>query len=99
MHKRNAGCLASGGVLGPSGAGGGGLGGWWVVCWAVAREEAPGRGVFAVWVVISSLWVFLRACPVWLGCLLPGQYEVIQYTSSLCAAFCLSMAADHITRQ
>jgi hypothetical protein len=30
------------------------------VCWAAEREEAPGRGFFAVWVVFSPLR-FLRA--------------------------------------
>ena len=43
-------------------------------CWAVTREEAPGRGFPR-----SGL----RAYLVWLGCLVPGLYEVIQYTLSL----------------
>ena len=33
--------------------------------WAAAREEAPGRGFFAVWVVFCSLLVFCM--PIWFG--------------------------------
>jgi len=29
------------------------------VCWAAGREEAPGRGSLAVWVVSSPLRIFL----------------------------------------
>jgi hypothetical protein len=43
-----------------------------LACWAVAHEEAPFR-----------LSGFLRAYLVWLGCLVPGLYEVIPYTLSL----------------
>jgi len=34
-------------------------------CWAVAREEAPGRDLFAVWVVFSPLRDF--CVPIWFG--------------------------------
>jgi hypothetical protein len=30
-------------------------------CWAVQGEEAPGRGFFAVWVVVFPRLGFLRA--------------------------------------
>ena len=40
------------------------------VCWAVQGEEAPGHGFFA-------------CLSVWFGCMIPGLYEVIQYTNSL----------------
>jgi hypothetical protein len=30
-------------------------------CWAVQGEEAPARGIFAVWVVVFFGTVFLRA--------------------------------------
>ena len=53
-------------------------------CWAVAREEATGRGSFAVWAVFFPLRrFFLRASRFWLCCLVPGLYEIIQYTLSL----------------
>ena len=54
------------------------------VCWAVQGEEASGRGFSR-----SGLW----SCPVlggfaclsvWFGRMIPGLYEVIQYTLSLC---------------
>ena len=35
-----------------------------------------------VWVVLFPLLGFLRAYLIWLGCLAPGLYEVIQYTLS-----------------
>ena len=57
-------------------------------CWAAAREEAPGRGFFAVWVVFFPLPGVSRAYLVWLGCLVPGLYKVIQYTLSF--SFCIS---------
>ena len=38
------------------------------MCWAVQREEAPGRGFFAVWVVVFSR--FGEFCvPIGLVCL------------------------------
>ena len=57
-------------------------------CWAAAREEAPGRGFFAVWVVFSPLSVFSRAYLVWFGYLVLGLYEDILY--SLSFSFCIS---------
>jgi hypothetical protein len=60
------------------------------------RTEASQPRFFAVWVVFFPRWVFcvpmwfgsvawlglLRAYVVWLGRLVPGLYEGIQYTNS-----------------
>jgi hypothetical protein len=49
-------------------------------CWAPAREEALGRGFFAVWVVLSPLTGFcVPSCLA--RFLVPGLYEVIHYTT------------------
>jgi hypothetical protein len=52
-------------------------------CWAVPCEEAPGRGLFAVWVAFFPVLGFLRPNLVWFGCMIPGLYEVIRYALSL----------------
>jgi hypothetical protein len=52
-----AGSPASDGVRGPSGAGGGGFGGWWVVCWRAGR-----------WRMRRLLFAFRVFCvPIWFG--------------------------------
>ena len=72
--------LSSGGALGPSGAGGGGLGGWWVVCGAGRRRV---RRLPAVAFSRSGLcsvpsWFF--ACLFGLArFLVPGLCEMLQY--------------------
>ena len=53
------------------------------VCWAVQGEEAPGRGFSR-----SGLWSFpvlggFAGLSVWFSRIVPGLYEVIQYTHSL----------------
>jgi hypothetical protein len=53
------------------------------VCWAVQGEEAPGRGFSR-----SGWWSFpvlggFACLSVWFGHMIPGLYEVIQYTLSL----------------
>ena len=52
-------------------------------CWAVQGEEAPGRGFFAVWVVVFPRFGGFACLSVWFGRMIPGLYEVIQYTLSL----------------
>jgi len=46
-------------------------------------ENRIGRGFFAVWVVVFSPFGFFACLSVWFGCMIPGLYEVIQYTLSL----------------
>jgi hypothetical protein len=53
------------------------------VCCAVQSEEASGRGFSR-----SGSWSFpvlggFACLSSWLGCMIPGLYEVIQYTLSL----------------
>ena len=58
-------------------------------CWAVQSEEAPGRGFLR-----SGLWSFpvlggFACLSVWFGRMIPGLYEVIQYTLPLSILTCL----------
>jgi len=51
-------------------------------CWAVQGEEAPGHGFFAVCFVGFFPFRVFASLSVWFGCMMPGLYEVIQYTNT-----------------
>jgi hypothetical protein len=85
-RRRGAGSSVLGCFRGPGGAGGGGLGGKWVVCGRAGRYRV--KRLPAVVFSRSGLWFFpqlkvLACLSVWFGCMIPGLYGVIQYTLSL----------------